>query len=100
VAFAAQQAAEKAVKAVALSHGWSPAGHRIEDLLVQAAGERPSGVVLNCAGRLTAHFGRARYPTGVEGPMPGDLYHQDEAEQAIADAAAVLAYCEGLAARS
>ena len=75
-AFAAQQAAEKACKALHLSLGSDP--H--PDLVDRAKG-------------LDRHYLPSRYPTGFAQGTPRDHYTLREAEQAIADAAAVIEFC-------
>jgi HEPN domain-containing protein len=67
-AFAAQQAAEKALKAA------PPA-------------------ILDAARRLDKHYIPARYPNGFAAGYPGKLYTAGEAEQAIGDANTILEFC-------
>lgn len=92
-AFAAQQSAEKALKAVILAHGGEPWGHLtaalVEALPLPAAGAD----VLDAARRLDKHYIPARYPNGFAASYPGDLYTKGEAEQAIADARLISEFC-------
>lgn len=93
-AFAAQQAAEKALKAVVIAQGGEPWGH-LTTALVEAL--PPSldapATVLDAARRLDKHYIPARYPSGFPAGYPGKLYTAGEAEQAIADAQLVLDFC-------
>jgi len=93
-AFAAQQAAEKALKALVMAHGGEPWGH----LLTALAEGLPPGAdapppVLDAARRLDKHDVPARYPNGLAGGYPGMLYTRGEAEQAIDDASAIIEFC-------
>ncbi len=93
-AFAAQQAAEKALKAVVIAHGGEPWGH----LTTGLAEALPEGItapvpVLDAARRLDKHYIPARYPNGFADGYPGKLYTQGEAEQAIHDATLITEFC-------
>ena len=93
-AFAAQQAAEKSLKAVIMAHGGEPWGHLTtalaEALPEEIAADLP---VLDAARRLDKHYIPARYPNGFPDGYPGELYTRGEAEQAIHDATAVRDFC-------
>lgn len=95
-AFAAQQAAEKALKALILAQGGEPWGH-----LTTALGEAlpaaiaPPADVLDAARRLDKHYIPARYPNGFADSYPGKLYTKGESEQAIADATTIITFCRG-----
>lgn len=95
-AFAAQQAAEKALKAVVLAHGGDPWGHLttgLAEALPPAIAVPPD--VLDAARRLDKHYIPARYPNGFAEGYPGKLYTRGEAEQAVADATIVTEFCRG-----
>jgi HEPN domain-containing protein len=47
------------------------------------------------ARRLDKHYIPARYPNGFASGYPGKLYTRGEAEQAIADATAIIEFCRG-----
>jgi HEPN domain-containing protein len=92
--FASQQAAEKAVKAVyehLHGEGW---GHVVSKLLKELPDQ--SGVsqtLLETAMRLDKLYILPRYPNGFESGAPGDFYTRTEAEDAIADADAIIEFC-------
>jgi HEPN domain-containing protein len=93
-AFAAQQAAEKALKALVMAHGGEPWGHLLTSLaegLPDATQAPPA--VLDAARRLDKHYVPARYPNGFASGYPGMLYTRGEAEQAIDDASAIIEFC-------
>jgi HEPN domain-containing protein len=92
-AFAAQQAAEKAVKALALALGGEPWGHLTTALVEALPPPAPHTAILDAARRLDKHYIPARYPNGLAASYPGNLYTEGEAEHAIADASTVVEYC-------
>ncbi|MFZ5633038.1 MAG: HEPN domain-containing protein [Bacillota bacterium] len=92
--FAAQQAAEKAVKALILhmnGEGW---GYSVARLLLDLADlmEVPEEVLL-AARRLDKHYIPARYPNGFDAGAPRDYYTSGEAGQAITDAESIHQFC-------
>lgn len=93
-AFAAQQAAEKALKALILARGGEPWGH----LTTGLAEALPKDLtapheLLDATRRLDKHYIPARYPNGFPDGYPGKLYTKGESEQAIADATTILTFC-------
>ena len=93
-AFAAQQAAEKACKALHLSLGSDAWGHDLMALLAALPdAQRPHPDLVDRAKGLDKHDLPSRYPTGFAQGTPRDHYTLREAEQAIADAAAVIEFC-------
>ncbi len=93
-AFAAQQAGEKAVKALIMSMGGEPGGHLITALSEALPPEvSVPGDVGDACRRLDKHYIPARYPTGFDSGYPGKLYTEGEAQGAIEDAEAVRAFC-------
>jgi HEPN domain-containing protein len=93
-AFACQQAAEKALKAVVLSHSGEPWGHSLTNLVeaLPPAATAPAHV-LDAAKRLDKHYIPSRYPNGFDAGFPGRLYTKGEAEGAIADAGEIVEFC-------
>jgi len=86
--FLAHQAAEKAVKALHESHGVEAWGHTVAGLL--GGSTDPSEEVLDAAKALDRHYIPTRYPNTHPRGAPGDLYTARDADQALADADAVL----------
>lgn len=92
--FAAQQAAEKAVKAVYEAHHLEGWGHTISTLLGNLPDflKAPEELLAKAKG-LDKHYIPTRYPNGFESGAPTDFYTAEEATQAIAYAAAILQFC-------
>jgi HEPN domain-containing protein len=88
--FAAQQAAEKAVKALHESTGTEAWGHSVVELL-RGLKDVP-GNVMDSGKALDKHYIPARYPNTHPAGAPGDLYTAAEAERAITDARRVIEY--------
>ena len=92
--FAAQQAAEKGVKAVhehRHGEGW---GHVISKLLRELPLEIGVTEGLVQTGlRLDKLYIPTRYPNGFDSGAPGDFYIEAEAQHAIADAEAIVEFC-------
>lgn len=88
--FAAQQAAEKAVKALHESVGTEAWGHSVVELL-RGLKDVPEEVLY--AGKvLDKHYIPARYPNSHPAGAPGDLYTAPEAQQASVEAERIIAY--------
>jgi HEPN domain-containing protein len=93
-AFAAQQAAEKAVKALILALGGEPWGHILTALVEALPPEiQPSAEIGDAARRLDKHYIPTRYPNGFDSGYPGRLYTRGEAEGAILDAETLREFC-------
>lgn len=93
-AFAAHQAAEKALKAVVLGASGEPWGHSVTHLLeALPASIDHERAISDAVRRLDKHYIPARYPNGFDAGFPGQLYIQGEAEQALADARDVQSFC-------
>jgi HEPN domain-containing protein len=92
-AFAAQQSAEKALKALIMSHSGEPWGHSITSL-AEALPEHLElpREILDAANRLDKHYIPARYPNGFAEGYPGKLYIRSEAEGAIRDAREIIEF--------
>jgi HEPN domain-containing protein len=95
--FSAQQAAEKAVKAVFLKlhgEGW---GHSVYRLLSELNEKTTIGQdILDAAKALDKHYIPARYPNGFDSGIPGDYYTKKDAQEAITNAKEIIEFCEGL----
>jgi HEPN domain-containing protein len=93
-AFAAQQAAEKAVKALFQKLHLEAWGHTISLLLASLPESAGAGAMLiDAAKRLDKHYIPTRYPNGFDRGAPVDFYTLGEAHQAIADAEAIVGFC-------
>lgn len=91
--FLAQQAAEKAVKAVHESEGTEAWGHSVGALL--AGLDAVPDSVVEAGQALDKHYIPTRYPNSHPHGAPGDLYTRREAERALTDATTVLTYARG-----
>lgn len=86
--FSAQQAAEKAAKALHESEGTEAWGHSVGGLLGGLEGV-PADTV-DAGKRLDKHYIASRYPNAHPEGAPGDSYTESEARQARADAMIVI----------
>ncbi len=92
--FAAQQAAEKAVKALAAALGGEARGHSI--VAIAMAMPNPPGFsveLVDCARRLDRFYIPTRYPNGFAQGAPQDYFTERDAQETVADAERILAYC-------
>lgn len=92
--FAAQQAAEKALKAVYQRHSMEGWGHTVTVLM----GNLPASIqapetLLNWARILDKHYIPSRYPNGFDSGAPTDFYTRKEAEEAIGYAREIVEFC-------
>jgi HEPN domain-containing protein len=88
--FAAQQAAEKAVKALHEAAGTEAWGHSVVELL-RGLSNVPDDII-DAGKALDKHYIPARYPNSHPAGAPGDLYTPAEAERALQDAERLLDY--------
>jgi HEPN domain-containing protein len=100
--FAAQQAAEKAAKAVHDAVGQEAWGHVVTELLDSLRVHVPAidDDLLDRARALDKLYIPTRYPNGLAAGAPADFDTRPEAERAIADAEAVLAVCRRVLSRT
>lgn len=92
--FAAQQAAEKALKALFQRLGMEAWGHTLTVLI----GNLPQEIqtppeLIEYSRILDKHYIPTRYPNGFDSGAPTDFYTQTEAKDAIRYAEAILAFC-------
>lgn len=92
--FSAQQAAEKAVKAVFEARHAEAWGHSVSRLLRALEEEVPEDL-LEAAAFLDQYYIPTRYPNGFDSGAPMDYYTRTQAEQAIGHAERILEYCGG-----
>jgi HEPN domain-containing protein len=93
--FAAQQAAEKALKALYQHHhaeGW---GHVLARLVEGLVPDEPElGGHLEAAKVLDKLYIPTRYPNGLDAGAPADAYTAGETNQAIRYAQELVAFCQ------
>lgn len=94
--FAAQQAAEKAVKALYQKLGADAWGHSVYALLENLPGEfEPLIIELKeNAKELDKHYIPPRYPNSYAQGAPYEYYTKREAERAIEHATQIISFCE------
>jgi HEPN domain-containing protein len=93
-AFAAQQAAEKAVKAVFQSLGGEARGHSVTHLLAALPPPaRPDEALVELAKELDKHYVVPRYPNSYPVGAPMDFYTEAEARRAIDASERILEHC-------
>jgi HEPN domain-containing protein len=92
--FAAQQAAEKAIKAVFQQlhqEAWGHVVHQLLEVLPDELGV--SDGLVDRGRRLDRHYVPTRYPNGFAAGAPGDFYTAEDASLAIEDAEAIHEFC-------
>ncbi|MCS7219456.1 MAG: HEPN domain-containing protein [Thermus sp.] len=96
-AFAAQQGAEKAVKAVFQRLGAVAWGHSVARLLEELAQTFPvPEALLDGASELDKAYIPSRYPDALPEGAPFAHYRRAEAERLLAHAEEIHAFCAGL----
>ncbi len=90
--FAAQQAAEKAVKALHLSLGQEAWGHVVR-MLLEELPDPPAADLLDRARALDGYYIAARYPNGHAAGAPFEHFGRLQSREAIQHAGAILAFC-------
>ncbi|MHA1644044.1 MAG: HEPN domain-containing protein [Candidatus Freyarchaeota archaeon] len=99
--FMAQQASEKAVKAVLQRLGAVAWGHSVFDLLrILANRLEVSDEILDYARTLDRYYIPSRYPNSFESGSPYEYFNRRDAEDAIVCAGRILGFCKGILARS
>ena len=90
--FAAQQAAEKALKAVLMSCGADAWGHTVTALLGLVADGDIEEELVVCAKTLDKHYIPTRYPNGLDAGAPTDFYTRKDSDDAIACAERLIGF--------
>lgn len=80
VCFTAQQAAEKAIKAIAYHYEYDVKGHSITKI---AKGLNINGEIENAGKLLDLYYISARYPDALPGGAPFEVISKAQAESAI-----------------
>ncbi len=98
--FAAQQAAEKALKAVFEQRGQQAWGHSVTRLLqaLETQGVTIEAALLDAAKMLDKLYIPTRYPNGLVEGAPTEFFTREEATHAIRCAEAILRFGHGLLA--
>ncbi|MFH0981963.1 MAG: HEPN domain-containing protein [Planctomycetota bacterium] len=92
--FAAQQAAEMAVKALHLKLGQQAWGHVVRRLLEELPGEvAVPADLLDVARTVDLHYLPTRYPNGHEAGAPGEHYGLSQSSEAIHCARQITEFC-------
>ncbi|MCS6803647.1 MAG: HEPN domain-containing protein [Blastocatellia bacterium] len=92
--FAAQQAADKAVKALYQKLGASPRGHSVALLLSRLPSDVPvDQALIDKAKELDKHYIPPRYPNAYPSGAPFEYYTQQEARRAIEYAQEIVGFC-------
>ena len=94
VSFAAQQAAEKAVKALFQKLGIEIWGHSVSRMLSELPDNyKPSEELINKAKEIDKHYIPTRYPNFHSEGAPLDYYTREEAERAVKYAEEIIEFC-------
>ncbi|MFY9301812.1 MAG: HEPN domain-containing protein [Atribacterales bacterium] len=93
--FTSQQAAEKALKALALKLGLQIFGHSLTEIVgilskkIEIPGELQNGAKL-----LDLYYIPTRYPSGFSSGKPADYFTEKQAEEALDAAHSIIRFCE------
>jgi len=90
--FFAQQAGEKAVKALWCLHDLDPWGHSVQKLVKEFPEALAPGLpgLVTAGAALDKYYVATRYPNGLPDLTPGQCFGPDDAEQALRLATRVL----------
>jgi len=92
--FAAQQAAEKAVKALFQKLGIEIWGHSISRMLSNLPNDyKPPQELIDKAKEIDKHYIPTRYPNFHSEGAPLDYYTKEEAERAVKYAEEIINFC-------
>ncbi|MBS7627158.1 HEPN domain-containing protein [Candidatus Bathyarchaeota archaeon] len=94
--FAAQQAAEKAVKALIQKLGGEAWGHSVASLLESLPENLRDSSLYDKALELDQAYIPSRYPNSHPKNYPGVLYTRSMAERLIKYSKEIIEYCQGL----
>ena len=100
-ALAAQQASEKAVKAVFQLLGAEARGHSVMELLqaLESSGTALPPGLLGVAGELDSVYLPSRYPDALPSSSPRRVYSLELAQRLIEHADRIVRFCQDLLAR-
>jgi HEPN domain-containing protein len=92
--FAAQQAAEKVVKALYQSVHIDSLGHSVSRMMRNLPDElRPPRDIIECAIDLDRHYIPSRYPNAHPEGAPLDYYTEKDARSAVEGAERIVEFC-------
>lgn len=92
--FTAQQAAEKAVKALLMNRGFTVWGHAITPMLRQFKGVTVPKKMIEHAQLLDAYYIPTRYPNGFPEGKPADYFNEQKAKEAVGAAGELIRFCK------
>ncbi len=92
--FQAQQAAEKALKALIISKGGESRTHSINFLLTQLPEKIKAEHLFSAAKELDKHYIPTRYPDSFSTGIPTDFFTLDDAKRAIENAKKIIRFVE------
>ncbi len=99
--FSAQQAAEKAVKAVFQKMGAEAWGHSVSDLLTELSKHQSlSEDLINASLELDKAYIPTRYPNAHPSGSPKTRYTKEEARRLIEYAANIINFCKGILSKT
>ncbi len=98
--FTSQQAAEKAVKALLLSQGYTTWGDAITPMLRGLEDIEVPEKIVERGQLLDAHYITTRYPNGFPEGKPADYYNAQKATEAVDAAADIIRFCKDHLPRS
>jgi HEPN domain-containing protein len=92
--FTAQQATEKAVKALLMNKGISAWGHAITPMLRRLNDVSVPEAMIRYAQLLDAYYIPTRYPNGFAEGKPADYYNESIAREAVNAASELFRFCQ------
>jgi HEPN domain-containing protein len=92
--FTAQQAAEKAVKALLMNRGYSVWGHAVTPMLRHLEEVAVPAAMIERAQLLDAYYIPTRYPNSFAEGKPADYYNEQKAREATNAAAEIIRFCK------
>ncbi len=95
--FLAQQSAEKAIKAFLYSQGIEEVwGHSVAELCADAQKlDADFKELMKNAASLDKYYIPTRYPNGLPGGIPSDVYQKEDASQALFLASKIIEFVKG-----
>lgn len=98
--FSAQQASEKAVKAVLYRAGAEPWAHSVPDLFQAVRSLAPvDDALIEAAKEVDKAYISALYPDTLPAGAPRDRYTRAEADRMVSLAGGIIRFCQGLLAQ-